>query len=78
MIKCHVTSISQAQSCTLEKVLIMLREVLTDEGPLSQHGPRLAAQLANLFTQSQLTSSMGVNGGTNSPVRKLILEIWKL
>ena len=69
--------------CTIEKVLTTLQLIFTHKGTLSQHGERLASQLAKLLTQSysgQEVSSKGERDSTFSTLalEKLILTQWKL
>ena len=70
----------QGQSCTLEKVLSTLHLVFSAEGTLSQHGPRLASQLAKLFTHQSQTpaESKAEDQEVECAVEELILTSWKL
>ena len=71
----------QAKSCTIEKVLTTLQLIFTSEGTLSQHGPKLASQLAKLFTHQSLHPVSSDQGGEElrgGAVEKLILTLWKL
>ena len=71
----------QAKSCTIEKVLTTLQLIFTSEGMLSQHGPKLASQLAKLFTYQSVELVSSDQGGEElrgGAVEKLILTLWKL
>ena len=68
----------QAKSSTIEKVLTTLQLIFTT---LSQHGPKLASQLAKLFTHQSLHPVSSDQGGEElrgGAVEKLILTLWKL
>ena len=61
----------QAKICTIEKVLTTLEVIFTREGTLSQHGVRLASQLAKLLTHRsvQVSSSSRERDDSNSRER---------
>ena len=72
----------QAKVCTIEKVLKALEVIFTREGTLSQHGERLASQLAKLLTHHSVP---GVGGSEErddrtrlAPLERMILTQWKL
>ena len=52
----------QAKMCTIEKVLTTLQLTFTCEETLSQHGKRLASQLAKLLTHSHSAQGVSSNG----------------
>ena len=66
--------------CTIEKILTTLQVIFTREGTLSQHGERLASQLAKLLTHSYSVQGVSSNGERDSSLalEKLILTQWKL
>ena len=60
---------------TIEKVLTTLQLTFTCEGTLSQHGERLASQLAKLLIYShsaQVVSSNGERDGRSAPEKLII------
>ena len=72
----------QAKVCTIEKLLKVLEVIFTREGTLSQHGERLASQLAKLLTHHSVP---GVGGSEErddrtslAPLERMILTQWKL
>jgi hypothetical protein len=72
----------QAKVCTIEKVLKALKLIFTREGTLSQHGERLASQLAKLLTH-HLVPGVSSNEERDdsstllAPLEKMILIQWK-
>ena len=72
----------QAKVCTIESVLKALEVIFTREGTLSQHGERLASQLAKLLTHHSVP---GVGGSEERDDRtslalleRMILTQWNL
>ena len=65
--------------CTIEKLLTTLQLIFTCEGTLSQHGERLASQLAKLLTQSHSAQGVSSKGERDSilALEKIILTQWK-